>query len=241
MNTWINKKTRFRIFLRRLKRPWFFLPILFLLLNMITRADLNIYYNAIMEKQGILSEYMQKSLHLIAEFIFFMIFLIITLGTMRFDSSYLIMIRCLSNLIFTLFLKDRLSETTASFVFVLTSLMSYLGVYFPLCLVWSQLSSRFVDGFETTGVGLCVFGVYNFGLLSNSWISQQLLALFEVKSGYLERLDGFFISMISIQVVLSFFSFLFFLMKEPRSSILKKRRSKQTLFDGVLGQNRLKS
>ena len=154
---------RFTIFIRRLKRPWFFLPIIFLFFNMLTKANLNIFYDALMEQQSNLSYPMQRSLHLIAKFLFSGIFLIVTLGKLKFDSSYLIimgpMIRCLSNILFTIFLKVNLSETVASFPFVLTSSMSYLGVYLPLCLVWSQLSSSFVDGFETTGAGLCVFGV----------------------------------------------------------------------------------
>ena len=231
MNTWVNKRVRFIIFLRRLKQRWFSLPILFLFLNVLTQTTLNNFYLEVIQGINGFTYWFQSLLYLISQLIFFILFLLLSGTTLRFSSSYVIimgpMIRCVSNIFFTLLLKLDLSLAASSVLFVVSSLMSYLGVYIPLCFVWSQISRRFVDGFESTGAGLCVFGVFNLGLLSNSRLSQQVLDWFEVKPGYLRRLDGFLISMISLQIVLSLFSFSFFLPKEPRSAIQRKQKRKE--------------
>ena len=212
--------------MNKLTQPWFILPILFAYLNMLTLTTLNNYYQIIMQHQIGFTLSLQKELYFITQIIFLAIFITLFTRTLKFDVSYLIMlapmIRCLSNILFTLFFKFNLTEKVASALFIVTSLMSFLGVYVPLCLVWSKLSKRFVDGFETTGVALCVFGFFNCSSLANSWICQQFLDWYEVKPGYLERLNGFLIVLICLQLALSLLSFLFFCAKEPRASILKK-------------------
>ena len=162
--------------------------------------------------------------------IFLVIFLVNLTRTIKFDISYLIimgpMIRCLSNLMFTLLLKGNLSARAATFFYVLTSTMTFQGLSIPLCLVWSTSSKRLVDGFETTGVAVCVFSILNLGVFLNSLICEDLVDWFEVKLGYLERLDGYFILTISVQILLCLVSFLFFWVKEPSASIRSKLHSK---------------
>ena len=166
-------------------------------------------------------------IYLISFILFLVLFLIIMGLKIKFDSSYLVIIgsalSCLSSLISAVYFKGEFSVPYLSVLHVTFSSLYLLGIYIPLCVVWSGLSKSFVDGFETTGAG-CLMGLYNLGLFANYWLAQVFLNFFDVKPSYLRRLDKVEVSFICVQIFLVGFSFLFVCFKEPFSGVNRDSR-----------------
>ena len=145
----------------------------------------------------------------------------------KFDSSYLVMLgptlSCIGSFISAYYFRAALSLQRAVAISSCSTSLGFLSTYLPLCVLWSQLSKSFVDGFETTGAA-CLMGFYNLGLYANYWFVDFFLDFYDVKLGYLERLDKVDVSFIYAQILLAGLSFLFFCFKEPVSGMNRTSR-----------------
>ena len=225
MNTWKNKRSRFQLFIKTFSQPWLFLPITYLLLKTLTQANLNKYKVIHNLRPLDFNESLNINLYLISYILFLTIFIFVMTKKFRFDSFYLVVlgptIDCSSRIADIFYFQGSVSIQVASFLHLAFSSLWCLGIYLPLNVLWSELSKNFVDGFETTGAG-CLLGLYNIAVFTNNWVSGKFLEVFDVREGYLERLQSFQIFWISVQILFVTSSVLFFWIKEPRWKVKNK-------------------
>ena len=222
MNTWSKKRTRFWLYLNTFSQPWFFLPIVFAFLNLLTASNI-FQFNAYLQLKLLgWNASLSYLLLIVSNVLFLTILLVLMTRKFRFDSSYLVMIgpalNCLETLVDLFQMVYPVSITTASVLYLLRNSLISLAVFVPFCTLWSQLSRRFVDGFETTGAAFLT-AICDLGPLANFWLVKELVGWSNAKPGYLRRFLGVDISFLCLEIILVFFSFSFFLSKEARRLI----------------------
>ena len=218
VNLWKNKKNRFKLYLNTLSKPWFFLPLSFVILNSLISTNLDNFNNIIMLSILDFDQNLETWMNLLGNCIFTMFYFAVMTSSFAVDSNYLMVlgptIGCLFNffLSFSLYSTDA-SQTMNSIMTVLFNVVSNFGLLIPLGVLWSRLSKHFVDGFETTGAGIMA-GMYDLGVIGSYWLSGEVMEHFQVKVGYFQRMQGPLIGFISAEIVLILCSFLF-LYKKP--------------------------